>query len=50
MAKNYPIMKQYLPDDNDIHRLPRNFLINLMFTIIGLEVKEYVSKVVEERN
>ena len=49
-AKDYPVLKQFLPDDNDIHRLPRNFLINLMFTIIGKELKDFVSKVVEERN
>ena len=49
-ANNYPVIKQYLPDENDVHRLPRNFVINLMYSIIGPEVRQFVMHVVEERN
>jgi len=49
-AKNYQIMSSYLPEERDIHRLPRCFIINLLYTITGEDVKLYVKHIIEERN
>jgi hypothetical protein len=49
-AKNYHIMNSYLPEERDIHRLPRSFIINVLYTMIGEDIKLYVSRIIEERN
>ena len=43
-------MASYLPDDKDISRLPRYFIVNLLFTVVGAPIKEFISKRVRERN
>ena len=40
----------YLPDERDMHRLPRYFIMNIIYTIVGQPIKEFVSKGVKERN
>ena len=49
-AEGYAVMKQYLPEKRDIHRLPRNFIVNLLYTLIGDEIKHFVKGIVEIRN
>ena len=31
----------YLPDERDLHRLPRQFLINVVYTIMGEDFKQW---------
>ena len=49
-AAKYNEMEPYLPEERDWHRLPRNFIINLMYTILGDPIKNYVKYIVEKRN
>ena len=39
-----------LPDPKDIHRLPKQFLINIVYTICGESFANWVKEKVEERN
>ena len=34
-GKKSPSVSSYLPDDKDIHRLPRQWLANVIYTIVG---------------
>ena len=49
-ASEYGRMISYLPEHRDIHRLPRNWIINLMHTLIGDDILQFTKSVVEERN
>ena len=49
-AAKYQEMEPYLPEERDLHRLPLNFIINLMYTILGEPIKNYVKYIVEQRN
>ena len=49
-AKNYQIMSSYLPEERDIHRLPRCFIINVLYTMIGEDIKLHVKRIIEARN
>ena len=46
----FPHVKDYLPDARDHHRLPRQWIINVIFTIVGEPVKEFVQTHIKERN
>lgn len=48
--KKYPQVLSYLPGDKDLGRLPRNFCVNLLYSIVGEEITRWVSGIVEERN
>ena len=41
---------EYLPDERDMHRLPRYYIINVAYTIVGQPIKNFVSEGVRERN
>ena len=49
-AAKHDEMEPYLPEERDWHRLPRNFIINLMYTVLGDPIKNYVKYIVEKRN
>lgn len=34
----------YLPDERDIHRLPRQWLINVIFTLVGEPFQEWTDE------
>lgn len=40
----------YLPDERDIHRLPRQFIAAIVFSIVGEPFKAFVSQGIKERN
>ena len=48
-AGKYPGIEQYLTDQRDINRLPRQFLINLLSTLLGSEFSDWVNAIVEAR-
>ena len=43
-------MEQYLCDPRDFKKLPRQWIINLIYTIVGQPFAEWVSERVEARN
>ena len=49
-ASKHQEIEPYLPEERDLHRLPRSFIINLMYTILGEPIKNYVKYIVEKRN
>ena len=40
----------YLPDSKDIPRLPRQWLVNVMYTVVGKEFADWVHRHIELRN
>ena len=46
----HPEVNAYLPDDRDIHKLPRQWLANVFYTIIGEPFQIWVDKMVDNRN
>ena len=42
-GKKNPQVSSYLPDDKDIHRLPRQWLANVVYTIVGDEFGAWVT-------
>ena len=43
-------MLQHLPEERDMHRLPRQFVVNVLYTILGDQVADWVKSMVETRN
>ena len=42
-AKEYPHVAKYLPDENDFGKLPRQWIINVVFSLVGQPFSEWVS-------
>ena len=42
LSKQHPVMLQYLPEERDWHRLPRQWVINLFATILGKPFQVWV--------
>ena len=36
-------VSQYMPEDRDVPKLPRQWIINVIYSIIGDELREWVS-------
>ena len=43
-------MEQYWCEPRDRHRLVRNYVANVIFTVIGSDFAEYVQSKINERN
>ena len=41
---------EYLPDQKDVPRLPRQWIINVLFTILGGDFADWVDQHVKARN
>ena len=41
---------QHLPDERDIHRLPRQWVVNVIYSLKGDEFREWVSELIRNRN
>lgn len=41
---------RHLPDSKDIPRLPRQWLINVCYTVVGEQFAAWVNRLVEARN
>ncbi len=46
----YHVVLSYLPDERDIPKLPRQWIVNIGYSIIGDEFAAWVKAKVEERN
>ena len=42
-GKKRPQVSSYLPDDKDIHRLPRQWLVNVIYTLVGDDFGAWVT-------
>ena len=49
-GKKNPQVSSYLPDDKDIHRLPRQWLANVIYTLVGDDFGAWVTQHVKSRN
>ena len=45
-----PNVKHYLPDQKDLYRLPRQYIVNIIYTLIGQPIKDFVNKFIRKRN
>ena len=43
-------MSFYLPEDRDMHKVPRQWLINVAYTIIGDSFATWIKESIEQRN
>ena len=49
-GKKYAQVANYLPEERDIHRLPRSFIVNIINTIVKDPFRSWVSDRIKERN
>ena len=45
-----PRAARYLPDEIDLPKVPKQWIVNVCAAVLGTEFKEWVSEQVEERN
>ena len=43
-------VRAHLPDDRDIRRLPRQWIVNIIFSLTGDSFREWVSTMIHRRN
>ena len=49
-AEETPAVFAYFPDRRDFSRLPRQWIANVLFTILGQPIADFVNKSIKERN
>lgn len=49
-AEKFPEVFEYLPPEEERMRLPREYLIDLVYTIVGEPFAKWVDECVAERN
>ena len=49
-AKQNPFIANYLPENRDMHKVPRQWLINVAYTVIGKPFAEWVDAEIANRN
>ena len=49
-ARKNPMINNYLPEDRDMHKVPRQWLINVTYTVLGTPFKAWVQGEIEKRN
>ena len=49
-ARKNPRISDYLPDDRDMHKVPRQWLINVAYTVLGTPFKAWVEDEIASRN
>ena len=50
MTRDYPDVLNYLPDTRDWHKLPRQWLVNIFYSVVGKPFADWVDNVVNERH
>ena len=43
-------VRRYFPEDRDLHRLPRDWCLNTIYSIVGKPWKDWVDNQREQRN
>ena len=49
-AVKYPQVANYLPDAKELHKVPRQWLANVIFSIVGQPFADWVDSVIQMRN
>ena len=49
-ALRYPQTRQYLPDEEDFRRLPRQWIINLAYTLVEKPFADWAHERIQARN
>ena len=49
-AEETPGVFDYFPERRDFSRLPRQWIANVLFTVVGQPVADFVNKSIKERN
>lgn len=49
-ARDWPQVWKYLPDERDLHRLPRQWVISVIYTVVGQPFADWVEERMEARN
>ena len=49
-AAKYPVTADYFPDADDLRRLPRQWVINCTYTLVGRPFADWVQERMEARN
>ena len=49
-AQKYAIMEDYLPDEQDWKKIPRQWLINLIYTLVGKPFSDWAQECMKARN
>ena len=49
-SKRFPDVEQYLPDERDMGRLPRKWICNVVYTVVGQPFRTWVSDKIRKRN
>ena len=49
-AEETPAVFAYFPDRRDFSRLPRQWIANVLFTVLGQPIADFVNKSIKERN
>ena len=49
-ARDWPQVWKYLPDERDLHRLPRQWVISVIYTVVGQPFADWVEERIEARN
>ena len=49
-ATEQPRLEQYLPDDPDLQKVPKQWVVNVCAAVLGDPFKDWVIEQVEERN
>jgi hypothetical protein len=48
--KNYEIVADYLPDHRDVYRIPRQFLVDVLKTVVGDPFDNWIKQQISQRN
>ena len=49
-VRENPEVNKYLPDDRDMHKVPRQWLINVAYTVMGEPFSTWVKESIANRN
>ena len=49
-ARQHQAVMDYLPDKRDLHRLPRQFIINVLHTVLGEPIRQMIQEAIKRRN
>ena len=44
------VVNDYLPEQDEFHKLPRQWLINLTYTLVGQPFADWAKAIIEARN
>ena len=47
---DHPIVLEYLPDEREIRKIPKQWLINLVYSLVGNDFKAWVRQQIDARN